>query len=137
MTFSRTSIKEIVIKQSDRKCEYFKHVNFIVLVCKFIVQFNFQTNPFSLDSHIFRNILSHRCLLCSIFSHVKKSLNILNFICTFPKILSLASIFQALDIYENNDSYCIIAVLAVLHIHNYSLSLSVDTAVILCLGFLA
>ena len=59
-TFSHTSIKEIVIKQSDSKYEYFKHVNFIVLVCKFVVQFNFWTNPFSLDSHIFKTILSHR-----------------------------------------------------------------------------
>lgn len=41
LTFSHTSIKEIAIKQSDRKYVYFKHVNFIVLVCKFIVQFNF------------------------------------------------------------------------------------------------
>lgn len=41
LAFSRTSIKEIVIKKSDRKYDYFKHVNFIVLVCKFIVQFNF------------------------------------------------------------------------------------------------
>jgi hypothetical protein len=40
-TFSHTSKKEMVIKESDRKYEYFKHVNFIVLVCKFIVQFNF------------------------------------------------------------------------------------------------
>jgi hypothetical protein len=41
LTFSYTSVKEMVIKQSDRKHRCFKHVYFIVVVHKFIVQFNF------------------------------------------------------------------------------------------------